>query len=139
MKEFHQRRELSLQDVFLSAPSKKAKLADATLFLVPFSYSLSSLLVVVFSFVYFSSQKASHANNITRNCTDLGQRLISLSPLTNRGLRVSILLAFGPLWFNITPPDMTPHNRQRLCNIFGFTGQRDGGRFCKAHQSFINN
>lgn len=50
------------------------------------------------------------------NCTDLGQRLISLSLLTNPGLRVCVLLAGRHLWFNTTPPDMTPNQRQRLCD-----------------------
>lgn len=50
------------------------------------------------------------------NCTDLGQRLISLSLLTNPGLRVCVLLAGRHLWFNTTPPDMTSNHRQRLCD-----------------------
>lgn len=64
------------------------------------------------------SSLLSHASNIQQallwNYTDLGQRLISLSLLTNPGLRVCILLALRPLWFNIALPDMTSHHRQRL-------------------------
>lgn len=76
-----------------------------------------------------------HRANIRRallwNCTDLGQRLISLSLLTNPGLRVCILLAFRPLWFNIAPPDTTPHHRQRLGDI-SLVWQRDGGLFLRS-------
>lgn len=81
-------------------------------------------LVVALLLLFFLREKRallSHTSNIQQallwNCTDLGQRLISLSLLTKPGLRVRILLAFRPLWFNIAPEDMTSHHRQRLCDI----------------------
>lgn len=143
MKEFHQRHGLSIQNISFSAPSKTAKLAYAALFIAPFFNSLPSLH---FCFVplqktfemsdvqgwphcsfpilpFFLPQSkvcrltpANIQQALLWNCTDLGQRLISLSLLTNPGLRVCILLAFRPLWFNTTPPDMTSHHRQRLCD-----------------------
>lgn len=86
----------------------------------------------------------SHASNIQQtllwNCTDRGQRLISLSLLTNPGLRVCILLAFRPLWFNIALPDMTFHDRQRLCDISLVPGDKEMVVLsAKAHQSYMNN
>lgn len=137
MKEFHQRHGLSIQNISFSAPSKTAKLASAALFISPFSPSLSPSdlfpskrplkkkltfkgdLVVVFLFCYvpslFCSLRAAISSSFCcLNCTDLGQRLISLSLLTNPSLRACILLAFRPLRFNNASADMTSHYRQRL-------------------------
>ncbi len=166
MKEFHQRHGLSIQNISFSAPSKTAKLADAALFISPFSDSLSPLLfcfspkdlwkwltfkgdlIVVFLFCFFFSSikwaLLPHASNIQQallwNCTDLGQRLIPLSLLTNPGLRVCILLAFRPLWFNIAPPDMTSHHRQRLGDISLVACDKEMVVFSvKPHQSYMNN
>lgn len=69
------------------------------------------------------------------NCTDVGQRLISLSLLTKPGLRLCILLALRPLWFNIAPADMTSHSDISLLPMW----QRDGGLLCRVHQSHMNN
>lgn len=142
MTEFHQRHGLSIQIISFSAPSKTAKLASAALFIAPFSNSPSPLVLfpslqhafettdfqgwphcsfLILPFFPAHSEvccltPANMQQALMWNCTDLGQRLISLSLLTNPGLRVCVLLAGRHLWFNTTPPDMTSNQRQRLCD-----------------------
>lgn len=167
MKEFHQRHGLSIQNISFSAPSKRAKLAYAVLFISPFSNSLSlspplfcfspkdirndwrsRVTSLYFSYLLIFPSKSKvcciTAANIRQallwNCSDLGQRLISLSLWTNPGLRACILLAFRHLWFNITSPDMTTHHRQRLCDISLVPCDKEMVVFSStAHQSYMNN
>lgn len=132
MKELYQRHELSIQNIFFSAPSKTAKLANSALFISSFSRHSASLWfvslqktfgmndiqgwphcsysILLFHFPWSKLFSLNIQLFLLRSCGDLGQRFI-LHLIRNPGLKACILLAFRPQRFNIASTDMNSYHR----------------------------
>lgn len=160
MKELYQRHELSIQNIFFSAPSKTAKLANSALFISSFSRHSASLWfvslqktfgmndiqgwphcsysILLFHFPWSKLFSLNIQLFLLRSCGGLGQRFI-LNLIRNPGLKVCILLAFRPqclillqqIWILTTDTDL-------VIIHLSFHVKNVGGPICKGHQSHIN-